>query len=354
MRTHLLHALSSKAFIAIYPIQSITFVRNPMLKYEIEFEFQEENMDFITIDFEIANNKMNSACSMGMAFVRENEIMDKKYYLIHPPTLEFDPEMIEVHGIKPVDVVSASNFKVIWEEIKHYFEYSTIIAHNAQFDMSVLHACLQFYSLEMPEFYYIDSIQLSKLAVNGQAGNSLKDRLSFFNIELENHHNAVADAVACAQLVLKSIETMGEKSLQSYCYAHDSLTPKKFSHLKPQTEFKIKTRRRMPKKVDISQIEATVETFNEDHILFGKNVVFTGDLHTMDRETAMQSLVDLGGVVKSGVSGKTDYVVVGQQDKTIVGVDGRSTKEKKALELIEKGKEIKIIDENEFLKLLDS
>ena len=56
-------------------------------------------MDFIAIDFEIANNKMSSACSLGMAFVDNYKIVDEKYFLIQPPEMEFDPKMVEIHGI---------------------------------------------------------------------------------------------------------------------------------------------------------------------------------------------------------------------------------------------------------------
>ena len=89
-------------------------------------------MDFISIDFEIANNNLNSACSMGMVIVKDNQIIEEKYYIIHPPTMEFDKDMILVHGIKPIDVLSAPYFNVIWEEIKHHFDQTIIVAHNAQ------------------------------------------------------------------------------------------------------------------------------------------------------------------------------------------------------------------------------
>ena len=98
---------------------------------------------------------------------------------------------------------------------------------------------------------------------------------------------------------------------------------------------------------------ATVETFEESHPFYGKNVVFTGDLQGMDRRTAMQNVVNLGGIVKSNVSRKTDIVVVGIQDKALVGSGGISRKEKRAYELIKQGYAIEIVREKEFLRLLD-
>ncbi len=313
-------------------------------------------MDFITIDFEIANNHLNSACSLGMAFVENNEIIDEKYYLIQPPTLYFDEEFTKVHGLTANDVMNAKKFNEIWEEIKEYFHDIPIVAHNAQFDMSVLHACLTAYSLELPQFQYICSIPISTKACRGEkVGQSLKDRLHHFEIELNDHHNALADAIACAKLVTHCVELKRKKSLLSYCKVHSTIPVKRFSELKPQTYFKNKknNQKKFKNRIVLSEITSSVESYDEDHLLFGKNVVFTGDLQTIDRKTAMQKVVDSGGLVKSGVSGKTNYLVVGEQDKTLVGEGGLSTKEKKAYALKEQGIDIKIIRETEFLSLIE-
>lgn len=80
--------------------------------------------------------------------------------------------------------------------------------------------------------------------------------------------------------------------------------------------------------------------------------MFTGEL-SIDRAAAMQMAVDVGAVVKSGVSGKTDYLVVGTQDLALVGADGMSSKEEKAYALNQAGKaHIQIIREQEFIDLV--
>ncbi|WLR54601.1 exonuclease domain-containing protein [Mesobacillus subterraneus] len=308
-------------------------------------------MDFISIDFEIANNSLTSACSMGITFVHDNEIIDEKYYLIHPPTNNFDPEMTAVHGIEPRHVLSAPKFNNIWEEINHHFKDTFIVAHNAQFDMSVLYACLKEYELEVPDFSYICSIPISTKATRGlKIGNSLKERAEHFSIQLPEHHNALADARACAELVIKSVESKNYTSLKSYLTKHKSIPVRKFSELKPQTHlYKRKTFNR----VKPSEITSTVDHFNEEHPFYNKNFVFTGELQAIDRKAAMQRVVNLGGIIKSGVSSKTDYVIVGHQDKSLVGEKGLSTKEVKAYSLIEQGIEITVLNENEFTNLLN-
>lgn len=42
------------------------------------------NGNFAAIDFETANNKRSSVCSVGVVIVRDGEIVDKFYSLIKP------------------------------------------------------------------------------------------------------------------------------------------------------------------------------------------------------------------------------------------------------------------------------
>ena len=86
--------------------------------------------------------------------------------------------------------------------------------------------------------------------------------------------------------------------------------------------------------------------------LFQKNVVFTGDL-SIPRGQAAAAAAQLGATVKSGVSKKTDFLIVGKQEAALVGADGHSTKELKALQLNEAGTaSIKILDEAAYLALI--
>ena len=72
----------------------------------------------------------------------------------------------------------------------------------------------------------------------------------------------------------------------------------------------------------------------------------------MNRVEAMQIAVNSGAIIRTDVSRKTDYLIVGMQDKALVGDDGMSSKEEKAYALNAEGKaSIRIIDEAEFLRL---
>lgn len=314
-------------------------------------------MDFITIDFETANENYNSACALGLVAVSNNKIIDTKYYLIQPPTLNFNPKNIEIHGIRPNDVKDKPKFPEIWEEISQYF-YNTnyVIAHNATFDISVLKVCLEDYGLEIPDFKYVCSMVISGRGVR-KLGYYVKDYRSLdkvcklFNIELE-HHNALSDAKACAKIVLKTLRITNRKNLNTFLSTYSSVKVRSFK------EFKVKNRSLYKYKkfenIKISEIKPETSNFNTDHPFYNKNIVFTGTLNNISRKNAMQKVVNIGGKIKSSVSSKTDFLIVGKQDLSLVGETGLSTKERKAYALIDKGHSIKILDESNFLNLLST
>lgn len=66
-------------------------------------------MNFVAFDFETANAKRNSACSLALTVVQNNQIVDELYSLINPKT-NFDYRNIAIHGIKPQMVADSPDF----------------------------------------------------------------------------------------------------------------------------------------------------------------------------------------------------------------------------------------------------
>jgi DNA ligase (NAD+) len=79
--------------------------------------------------------------------------------------------------------------------------------------------------------------------------------------------------------------------------------------------------------------------------LTGKSFVFTGTLEGFTREQAQARVQELGGECPSGVNKALGYLVVG------AGKGAKSSKQKKAEELIAAGAPLKVLSEGEFLEL---
>ncbi len=303
--------------------------------------------DYVAIDFETATHYMGSACSIGIAAVKGAEIVDTFYSLIRPAGNSFDNDNIAIHSITPEMTESAPTFEELWPQISKYFDVHTpVVAHNAHFDMSVLRLSADF---ELPDFVYVDSIHIAAYFIGGRM--SLDDCAKAAGIDCSAHHNALNDAQVCASLVSCFLAGANCMTLWEFAAKYPACADiRRFSDLKP-LKYLGARKRSHPKAVRPSDIQCNVDSVDESNPLFGKTIVFTGQL-SMDRADAMQLAVNCGAVVKSAVSRKTNYLVVGIQDKALVGDDGMSTKEEKAYELNTSGAaNINILSEEEFLKL---
>lgn len=180
-------------------------------------------MAIIAIDFEIANSKYSSACSIGLVVIEGLNIIDEKYFLIQPPGNEVDSEYTKIHGLTADDLKDAPTFDLLWENISTYFtEDNMFVAHNAYFDMNVLVNCLKYYKINTPTFQYFDSIAYSTKVCQGNGiGTSLEDRTNHLGIDIMNAHNALDDARAAAELVIACTKIKNQLSISSYLDSYD-------------------------------------------------------------------------------------------------------------------------------------
>ena len=156
-------------------------------------------MNFLAIDFETANYQKHSACSIGLVRVQNGVITDKVVHLIRPPSREF--VFTYIHGLTWSDVASSDDFGKLWPKIQPLFkEVDFLAAHNAGFDKGVLQACCQLYKIEAPKTPFQCSMQMARKQL-GIYPTKLSDVCRHLKIKL-NHHEALSDAHACAQIVL--------------------------------------------------------------------------------------------------------------------------------------------------------
>lgn len=309
-------------------------------------------MDFVALDFETADFANSAPCSVGIAVVRNDVIIESSNYLMNPET-DFNPYTIGVHGISPEMVEHAPTFPEIWERIACLFRKYPVVAHNANFDYSVLEKVCSRYDLPFPTKTRFYCSQQTAEEFGGFVSSRLPDLCRDLGICCDNHHVAENDAVACAKLMMRLVR-IGAKPVRIHTpssYSYHS-TDTSFPYIESSKDLKSKKASYRFSKIRISDITPEQSTTAGGSPLSGKLIVFTGEL-SIGRRDAMQMAVNAGAVLKSSVSSKTDYLVVGKQDIDLVGEDGLSTKEEKAYALNESGKgHVQFLNEAEFLELL--
>lgn len=176
-------------------------------------------MNFTAIDFETANDKCHP-CALGLAVVRNGEIIRRESWLIRPYELNIPKFYTDIHGISEDDVRDMPEFNERWDVIREYLEGETIIAHNAGFDISVLKGALRLYDLPHPEFDYFCTVDISRKVwkrkdANGDGildNHKLNTVANHLNVEF-SHHDASDDAFASAVIAIEAGKERGIDSL---------------------------------------------------------------------------------------------------------------------------------------------
>ena len=164
------------------------------------------HLNFTAIDFETANERRDSACAVGIVRVRGGQIVDSYQTLLRPRHLRMDWRNQQVHGIAEADLNGAPSLADVWPELLPYLHRQLVVAHNSAFDVSVLEHTLRDFGVPIPAFHCLCSVKLAKVAWPQLERHRLNDLATHFNIAL-NHHDALSDARACAEITVHALRS---------------------------------------------------------------------------------------------------------------------------------------------------
>jgi DNA polymerase III subunit epsilon len=153
---------------------------------------------FTAIDFETAQGMRNSICQVGLVRVEDGIITAEIDLLVQPPNNYYWWRFTQIHGIDAKKTASSPTFDLIWPQIEPYINGQIVVAHNGiLFDFPVLEHTLAYYGMFTP---YYDKICTYRIYRKG-----LAQLCNIHDIPL-NHHDALSDARACAELYRRSLE----------------------------------------------------------------------------------------------------------------------------------------------------
>lgn len=260
--------------------------------------------------------------------------------------MRFVPINIGIHGIRPAMVKNEPEFNVIWDKIKDYFNGSLVVAHNAAFDISVLRRTLELYNIEYPEFNYICTMKLARNFYRGIDNAKLNTLSEYLDFTFK-HHDALNDALACSNILLKISEELETDDIEEISKITGVTIGQvtKEGYTPSQTKGRIL---RTSNRIYVPKIKNLSDIFSYDAFK-GEIVVFTRKLQTLERSEAMRLVRRAGGECRTSVSKKTTILVSNMKDIEGLERDEMSIKFRRAFDLNNRGENIKILNEEEFL-----
>lgn len=162
--------------------------------------------DFAAIDFETANSCRSSVCSVGLIIVRNGEITDRFYSLIHPEPNFYNYHNVMVHGLTDRDTVDAPIFPEVWNQMEPLIKDLPLVAHNSSFDESCLKAVFKVYQMDYPDYTFYCTCKASRKKFGKELPNHQLQTVALrCGYNLKEHHHALADAEACAWIARETL-----------------------------------------------------------------------------------------------------------------------------------------------------
>lgn len=283
-------------------------------------------MRFVAIDVETANANLASICAIGLAVFENNNLTEEWYSLIDPDDY-FSPLNVSIHGVSESQVRGKPKFVDIFRELDQLIGASVIVTHT-HFDRTAIHQALSRSAISTPNYRWLDSARVARRtwAQFARSGYGLANVCKLIGYSFQ-HHNALEDAKAAGQIILAASRESGLDM--------EALLD------------------RVNRPVDLNSVGtgSTKRVGDPNAPLAGEVVVFTGEL-LIPRSVAADLAASAGCDVKDNVTKATTLLVVGDIDVSRLAGHKKTSKHRKAEELISQGHPIRIIRETDFNRLV--
>lgn len=283
--------------------------------------------DFIALDVETANADSASICSIGLVHFKGGEVIKSLTILVDPQD-EFDPINISIHGITPEMVVGKPTMAKVFPVIAPFLT-DVVVVHHSPIDKTAIKRAAAKYGTDSLDCIWLDTLRVARRAwpwfSEDGKGYGLARLADEFSIEFR-HHDAAEDARAAGLVLLKA-------------EAHSGLGI-------------IDWLKRVEQPIS-GNGGSFARTGDPAGLLAGEVVVFTGKLE-LPREDASTLAAKAGCEVADGVNERTTLLVVGEQNLRATKGQDKSSKHRKAERLISDGQSLRIVGENDFLRMVSA
>jgi DNA polymerase III subunit alpha len=172
-------------------------------------------------------NKYNTSRIVSISWIIANEKREQikhKYHIIRPLdfTIDNNSKAVEIHGITAeIANEKGISWHVMYDEfIQDLVQCDTIVAHNIQFDVSVLLSEMHRYNKDFGISTLLNKKRICTMKMGKDTMGTMKvPKLSelyefLYNEPIENAHNASYDTLYCYKCLARMLEQMEKKEIQ--------------------------------------------------------------------------------------------------------------------------------------------
>ncbi len=166
---------------------------------------------FVVFDIETTglSNEKNNITEIGAVKVEGGRVTEKWSTFVNPME-KIPANIVELTGITDEMVAKAPRIEEVLGDFLEFCRGSVMVAHNAAFDVGFIKKACSRHNFTF-DYTWLDTLQLARCLYPELANHKLNNLSKHLNVLLENHHRAVDDAKATADIYVKMLEDLEDR-----------------------------------------------------------------------------------------------------------------------------------------------
>jgi len=169
--------------------------------------------DFVVFDIETTglNASTDRIIEIGAVKVSRGKITDRFSTFVNPK-IPIPDKIVELTGITDEMVKDAPEIEEVLESFLNFSKDCVLVAHNAQFDTGFIKVNAGRYNKPF-QYCILDTLELTRALFPELKRHRLNVVAKHLNVKLENHHRAVDDAGATAEIFIKCMDMLRQREI---------------------------------------------------------------------------------------------------------------------------------------------
>ncbi len=148
---------------------------------------------------------------IGAMKVEKGKITEKFSSFVNPK-VPIPFQITQLTSITDEMVLEAPDIETVLPDFLAFIGDAALVAHNASFDVGFIEQNCRYQDI-IPDFTYVDTVAMARILLPTLSKYKLNVVANALHISLENHHRAVDDAGATAEIFVKFIEMLREQGI---------------------------------------------------------------------------------------------------------------------------------------------
>ena len=148
---------------------------------------------------------------IGAVKVEQGRITERFSSFVNPK-IPIPFKITQLTSINDSMVMDAPDIEAVLPQFLDFVGYAVLVAHNAGFDVSFIEQNMRYQDMT-PDLTSVDTVAMARILMPTLAKFKLNVVAKALNISLENHHRAVDDAGATAEIFVKFIKMLQDRDI---------------------------------------------------------------------------------------------------------------------------------------------